>query len=140
MQHTVPTPDKIYGTLSPSVLGSCWKILSALLPSPCPRTGLLDLRVSLLPPPFQAPVSLERMRVAVEVEALVRGFSGRSLRWGGVQAGPQQGREVTEAGSGSRSIVVAVHAPRNTQSDSLWLRRNRDAGAEREPLFEPLIP
>lgn len=38
-----PTLDKIYGTLSPSVLGSCWKMLSALLPSPCPRTGLLDL-------------------------------------------------------------------------------------------------
>lgn len=43
MQHTAPTLDKIYGTLSPSVMGSCWEILSTLLLSLCLRTGLLDL-------------------------------------------------------------------------------------------------
>lgn len=45
---------------------------------------------------------MERMRVAVEVEAL-EGLLWKKSEVGGVQAGPQQGREVAEAGSGSRS-------------------------------------
>lgn len=40
--HTAPILDKIYGTLFPSVMGSCWEILSVLLPPSCPRTDLLD--------------------------------------------------------------------------------------------------